>query len=305
MYILPLTALECIYFTSVRSVLEYASPVIDNCTQQCCAMLEAVQYRAALCVTGAMKTSSKTKVLKCLGWPSLAVRRKYFMLVLYFKMINGLCPLHFRRSLLPAQNNEVHNYMLRNATARQIPRARTNVFAGSFVPSTTKLWNSLPPNIQDSNSINSFKANIKKLLFPARLDHLRYGPRKLNMTLNRLRVDFSALNAHLFTRQLIDTQACLCGFPSETTYHFLLQCPLFVIPRQDFLARISQILQTAQPLLIFDNLSNCEKTHICLYGHKDFLFDANCNILDATMKYIQVTKRFSKDLSETTEEGDQ
>jgi len=301
MYTLPLSALESIYITGIRPILEYAAPVIDNCTQRCSDMLESVQYRAALAVSGAMNTSSRIKVLKCLAWPSLGERRKYFKLVLYFKLVNDLCPPHLRE-LLPEQNNDRHNYMLRNVSERRLPHARINAFAGSFIPSASRLWNSLPENVRAARSIQCFKLYIKQLLFPPRLDHLRHGPRKLNMLLNRLRVDFSALNAHLFTRRLKETQICHCGYHTETTYHFLLQCPSFTVPRQIFLARISEIIQTSHSNIVFDNLPNFEKVSVCLFGHTEFAFATNCKILEATMKYIQRSKRFSKYLSDIPED---
>ena len=95
-------------------------------------------------------------------------------------MVNGLCPPLFQ-ALLPDTNSAGHNYMLRNATLRQLPRTRTNIFAGSYIPSTTRLWNGLPQNARNANCISTFKSYIKQMLFPARLDHLRHGPRKLNI----------------------------------------------------------------------------------------------------------------------------
>ena len=303
MYILPVSALESIYVCGIRPILEYAAPIIDNCTQRSSGILESVQYRAALAVSGCMNTSSRIKVLKCLGWPSLADRRKYYKLLIYFKMVKGFCPPHLS-ALLPIQNTERHNYLLRNDTERQIPAARTNVFARSFVPSASKLWNSLPNNIRSARSVNVFKIYVKRLLFPARLDHLRHGPRRLNMVMNRLRVDFSALKAHLYTRHLCDTQACMCGHHSETTSHFLLQCPLFAIPRQTFLTGITEILETSENAIIFDNLSVPDKVSICLYGHNNLTCISNCKILDATMKFIQLSNRFSNILSNDSDDED-
>jgi len=214
-YFLPCNALESIYTSFIRPILEYAAPVFDGCSGRCKIMLESVQYKAALYVSGAMTTSSQFKVLKCLGWSSLEVRRKYLKLVLYYKIIRNICPQHLR-ALIPRANTARVAYPLCNVEDRTLVYTRTSLFGNTFVPSTTLLWNTLSLNVRNAPSVNAFKQLVKRLYFLPRLDHLRHGPRKLNILLNRLRVDFSALNAHLFSRQLRDCPACTCGCPSET-----------------------------------------------------------------------------------------
>ena len=53
MLTLPCNALETIYTSGIRPILEYASQVIDSCSVRSSDMLESVQYRAALAVSGA------------------------------------------------------------------------------------------------------------------------------------------------------------------------------------------------------------------------------------------------------------
>mgnify|MGYP000176344217 CR=1 FL=1 len=295
MYHLPCDALECIYSSYIRPILEYASPIFDNCSGRSRAMLENVQYKASLLVSGAMRTSSQSKILSCLGWPSLAVRRKYHKLVLYYKITHGSCPEHLR-ALIPRPNIERVNYSLRNISGRSLVYARTSLFINSFIPSSTRLWNALPLSIRNCPSVNIFKVQLKRHLFPARLGYLRQGPRKLNILINRLRVDFSALNAHLFSRRLIENPSCPCGCPSETINHFLLQCPLHDTPRQTLVARISEIILNENLDLNFNRLRNSEKVNLLLFGTQVASYECNCLLVEATMHFLSNTNRFALSL---------
>ena len=46
------------------------------------------------------------------------------------------------------------------------PFARTDTYSNSFLPSTIKLWNSLPDSLVDLDDINQFKEDLSLHLFP-------------------------------------------------------------------------------------------------------------------------------------------
>ena len=50
----------------------------------------------------------------------------------------------------------------------------------------------------------------------------------------RLRMNCSALNAHLFIRNLVESPNCICGI-TETVPHFLLDCPRHTTLKTTFL----------------------------------------------------------------------
>ena len=51
----------------------------------------------------------------------------------------------------------------RASNGYMVPRSRTNTHLYSFYPAAIRLWNRLPPNIQSSSSLNSFKEKISKI----------------------------------------------------------------------------------------------------------------------------------------------
>ena len=76
-------------------------------------------------------------------------------------MINHITPVYLS-SLIPAQVISASRYNLRNAHNYQTIRARTNQYRDAFLPSTLPLWNNLPLEARQSNSLNSFKLFLKK-----------------------------------------------------------------------------------------------------------------------------------------------
>ena len=125
---------------------------------------------------------------------------------------------------------------LRNQAAHSLPRHRLTLFRNSYLPSTTRLWNNLPPTITTSLS----KQTFRRLLY----DHFHIkrppsfhssGSRFGNAIHSHLRLNMSILNAHLFSvnHPSVSSPACACGYRSENTKHLILHCPLYTKQRQE------------------------------------------------------------------------
>ena len=113
-YDLDRRALETIYISFIRPVLEYADVIWDNCTQQEKQDLEKVQMEAARIAKGTTKLVSLQKLYEEIGWETLEARRKKHKLVLFYKMLYNLSPLYLSY-LVPPQVQNVSRYNLRNA----------------------------------------------------------------------------------------------------------------------------------------------------------------------------------------------
>ena len=71
----------------------------------------------------------------------------------------------------------------------------------------------------------------------------------------RLRMNCSALNAHLFIRNLVELPNCICGI-TETVSHFLLDCPRHTTLRQQLFFSLLDIPETISlKLLIFGTVN--------------------------------------------------
>ena len=70
-------ALNQIYISYVRPIIEYFSILWDGCSEQNADLLEKLQHEAAKIVNGLTRSVSLENLYKECGWPSLAIRRKY------------------------------------------------------------------------------------------------------------------------------------------------------------------------------------------------------------------------------------
>ena len=99
-YCLNRNYLEKIYLTFVRSVLEYASEVWDNCGQINSDKLEKVQLEVARfhgIVTGLPPFASINSIYIKTGWEKLKTRREVRKLALFYKIANRSSTWLFNR----------------------------------------------------------------------------------------------------------------------------------------------------------------------------------------------------------------
>ena len=97
-------------------------------------------------------------MIKELG--SLQQRRDFHKCVFMYKCMNGLAPQY----LCDMFTSNSHSYNIRNASQPKPPTARTAYYQCNVSVSGLKLWNSLPQDIQNSQSVGSFKKSLHKYL---------------------------------------------------------------------------------------------------------------------------------------------
>ena len=132
------------------------------------------------------------------GWETLSSRRLNHKLLLLFKMQPGLCPKYLS-SLVPHSVGNNTDYSLRNANDIQTVQTNTLLYYNSFLPSAVRIWNDLPDEIQNSNTIASFKRglSVNRHSHPA---YYNAGKRLGQIYHSRLRTKCSSLNEHLYSK---------------------------------------------------------------------------------------------------------
>ena len=172
---------------------------------------------------------------------------------------------------------------------KQLPYI-SHKYSKSFYPYYTKKWNNLHSRVRCCFELNEFKANLKAELKPNKTKHFNFGSKYGNTLHTRLRVGRSYLNSHKYSIGLADSPACLCHHPQETTEHFVLDCFLYPIERQNLFNLVSQQLPN------FNNLSKSNKLNIHLYGISDTIENRKTNnhILRAFQTYLIQTKSFTQ-----------
>ena len=92
---------------------------------------------------------------------STARRRDLHTAKMVYKSINGLAPDYLQDKCI----NHVSNYNLRDSSNKlDIPFPRTNFLKNSFQYSGAVLWNSLPSELRQAESVNIFKSGCAKFL---------------------------------------------------------------------------------------------------------------------------------------------
>ena len=144
-------ALEKIYTSFIRPILEYGNEIWANCIQYEKDELEQIQLEAARIATGATKLISVDNLYREIGWETLDARRNKQKLMLFYKMYYSLSPPYLS-TLVPPLVGQSSRYHLRNANDLQTIDARTTQYFNSFLPSTVRDWNSLPPEVKISDT---------------------------------------------------------------------------------------------------------------------------------------------------------
>jgi len=123
-------------------------------------------------------------------------------LVYTFNIITGLTPDYLCSIYPNAVSNRSH-YPLRNALDRDNIARRTDIFANSFIPSSVKLWNDLPPDVNSLQYLSLFKSKILQTFNASKVPSWYcVGDRKLSVLHTRLGNKCSDLNFDLFTNHV-------------------------------------------------------------------------------------------------------
>ena len=282
---LPQHSLVTIYKSFIRPHLDYGDVIYDQPNNEnFCQNIEAVQYNAALAITGAIRGTSKEKLYRELGIESLKSRRWFRRLCFFFKIQSTGLP-QYLFDLIP-QNNNIYN--TRNTRKFGAFHCRTDFFKNSFFPYTLGEWNKLDTKTCNSNSFLAFRKIILKLIRPSPNPifgiHHPVGLKYLVC----LRLGLSHLNEHNFRHNFLDTlnPLCSCSLDVETTAHFFLRCHNYAAIRTTLLNDLKLIDDSIPDLS--DNLL----VNLLLFGDQKFNPTENFHILNTSIDYILKSERF-------------
>ena len=165
-FVLDRKSLQTIYFSFIRSLLEYTDVVWDNCTQYEANELEKIQNEAARIVTGATRLVSVDLLYTETGCDTLISRRNKHTIITFHKMLNGLPPLYLSALSPPTVGANVP-YNLHNQNRLQTIHCHSQLYYNSFLPSALRTWNGLSEDTRNINSTASLKCHLNANLNPS------------------------------------------------------------------------------------------------------------------------------------------
>ena len=139
---LQVTTVKAIFIGAIRPRMEYASQVWSGGPTQ---SLQRLQD--SFCKRHGIRL------------PPLQTRFDYHSLVLLYKMRSSLVPSYLC-TLLPWRVSATTGYSFRKS-GHPVPATRKSSTLASFVPRSIVLWNALPKEIQESNTLTKFKTRLR------------------------------------------------------------------------------------------------------------------------------------------------
>jgi len=148
----------------VTSRLDYCNALLYGISDKSLKRLRKVQNTAARIVTLSRKYDHITPVLKTLHWLPVHLRIDFKILLLTYKVVNGVAPAYLCELLVPYV--PVRSLRSSSAALLVVPKTRTTTYGDrSFSAVAPKLWNGLPDVIRTADSVQSFKRLLKTHLF--------------------------------------------------------------------------------------------------------------------------------------------
>ena len=274
------------YKMYIRPHLDYGDVIYHNQRADLMDLVERVQYKAALIVSGCWQGTSRKNLYDELGWESLTDRRWLRRLTIFYKITNDLAPSYLSEHI--PKRNEI-NMVLRDRNINS-PFVKTDRYENSFFPYTIKAWKNLDEEAKSQPSVKSFKTYINKNYLRSPGYPLFGICDKIGVKLlTKIRVNFSDLRDHRFHHNFnCSTPLCRCGLDDETSVHYFLCCPLFTNVRATFLSKISDTIHSDVTVLPNEHL-----LHILLYGSNVYNDITNKLIISDTITFIRNSGRFT------------
>lgn len=145
-----------LYLTWVRSRLEYACPVWSPYTKRNIRALEQVQRKATRFIVG--KDLNYNERLLKLELLPLIHRREILDLIFFYKCFKGICELDISQ-YVSFRINTRNLRSIDNLTL-SVHFSRTEAFKNSYFIRICRLWNGLPLNVRESESLAIFRRKL-------------------------------------------------------------------------------------------------------------------------------------------------
>jgi hypothetical protein len=214
--------------------LECGAIIFDSAINNWLNQFDRIHYSAALIVSGCIAGSNSNKVLNCLQWSTLELRRTERRMVLMYDLKHNNLPMYIQ-NLFYTYRNPNPDLRLRRQQEFHIPRGSSQRFRRSTIPVSITAWDSIPNHMKDLYSKNTFKYIISItfweekrncILVSSKLSLLRNEEIALNRTKAVL-----IFKSHLFNVNLnVFGGPCmwlyLCNFKvwGSSKKHWLILC---------------------------------------------------------------------------------
>lgn len=151
----------------VTSRLDYCNSLYYGITKEQISKLQRVQNAAARLVMNVPKFSHITPALYSLHWLPIHARIEFKILLMTFKVLHGLSPPYLADLIVVKPKSAYGLRSNNNGLLLLQPSFKVLPTLGgrAFTVAAPTLWNNLPSNIRNLDSIETFKKHLKTHLF--------------------------------------------------------------------------------------------------------------------------------------------
>ena len=159
---LPQDTLNTLYITLIQPHFDYCLTVWGKCAKKYINILQRLQNRAARAVTGNFDYNiSPRTLISALNWMNIETRYIYFLGILIYKCINNMAPPCLTNMFQFYTDDRYYHTRAVTHNNMILPPINLSQYKTSIAYNGPKLWNMLPVEIKNTETLFNFKKSYK------------------------------------------------------------------------------------------------------------------------------------------------
>ncbi|XP_072039433.1 uncharacterized protein [Amphiura filiformis] len=149
----------------ILSRLDYGNSLLAGTTNINLSKLQRIQNRAVRLIYGLKRRDHITPYIMDLHWLPIRERVNFKILTIIYQCVNDIAPLYLQ-SGIHSYTTSRHLRSSMDTTRLSIPPTIKLAGDNAFTSFGPRIWNNLPCNIREAQTLASFKKLLKTHLFP-------------------------------------------------------------------------------------------------------------------------------------------